>query len=140
MTAFSEKKFMTFKHTFRKYERLYLKKQIDAVFKKGKQFRAFPFFVRFMETDDLDYIAKVMFVVPKKKFKRAVKRNRIKRLMKEAYRLNKHQLYECLQKNNRKILIVVSYFQDKLPDYKTVENGITDIFTKICASIGDESS
>ena len=131
---------MTIKHTFRKYERLYLKKQIDAVFKKGKQMRVFPFFVRFLVTDDSDFIAKVLFVVPKKKFKRAVKRNRIKRLMREAYRLNKHQFYECLQKNDKKVLLSISYFQDKLPDYETIDNSITEIFSKICASIENESN
>ena len=83
-----------------KSERINSKKLIDRLFKGGgaKSMSAFPLRVVFM-TEDADAhepLAKMMVSVPKRYFKRAVKRNLIKRQVREAYRLNKHILVERL--------------------------------------------
>ncbi len=76
--------------TFPKKERLGSKILIDALFKKGASFHLSPFIVKYLpnpqESADCHQI---LISVPKKKFKRAVDRNRIKRLIRESYRLNK---------------------------------------------------
>ena len=126
------------RYTFKKNERLYLKKQITRLMKEGEHLRVFPFFVRYLAVENIDAPAKLLISVPKKKFKRAVDRNRIKRLIREAYRLNKHQLYECLKKSNVNILLSISYFDVEMPDYKLVEAKVKEIILKLCNKFSGE--
>lgn len=81
------------KQQFKKEERLHEKKLIGALFKEGKSFYKFPFKVFYYKLEEVEtYPAKVLISVSKHNFKRAVDRNRIKRLVREAYRKNKHIL------------------------------------------------
>lgn len=121
----------------RKYEILSKKKFIDYLFENGEYYRDFPFFIRYTFTNNSDYIAQVLFSASKKKFKRAVDRNRIKRLMREAYRLNKSILYNCLEKNNKKILIQISYFDTQIANFKVFNEKITNFFNYICSHCED---
>lgn len=123
------------KNTFKKIERLSSKKDISFLIQKGKQIRNFPFFVRFYFPEISDSWAKILISVPKKKFKHAYQRNRIKRLIREAYRLNKHEMIDCLKKNNKKILISFSYFDTLMPDFKLVQSKIISIISSICSEI-----
>lgn len=93
---------MNFKLT--QNERLKSRKQIEFLFLKGKTFHEPPIFVRWNYAPvEQDFPVKVMFSVSKKKFKRAVDRNRIKRLLREAYRKNKWLVYDELSKNGKLI-------------------------------------
>lgn len=86
-------------HTFSKAERLCSKKLIERLFGgEGKSFPAFPLRVVYMPLTEEEMAADVSILVsvPKKRFKRAVKRNRVKRQVREAYRRNKHILTEAL--------------------------------------------
>jgi len=125
----------TNKYTFKKKERLASKIAISELITKGGKIKNFPFFVRFLVIKDSDSPVKLLISVPKKKFKLAYKRNRIKRLIREAYRLNKHYLYNCLDENNTKILLSVSYYDIKIPDFDLVEKNIMDIISKLCKKI-----
>ena len=83
--------------TLRANERLKLRKQIETLFLKGEAFSVFPVKVMYLLhqlPDDAD-ASKVLvgFSVPKKRVKRAVNRNRIRRISREAWRLNKAALY-----------------------------------------------
>ncbi|MEO5978908.1 MAG: ribonuclease P protein component [Chryseolinea sp.] len=81
------------KFTFRKEERLSREKIIQELFDKGSSFYLFPFKVFYMvHPDKTSENTQVLISASKKLFKRAVDRNLIKRRMREAYRLNKHQL------------------------------------------------
>ncbi len=83
--------------TFTKIERLCGKKAIDELFAKGKSKTQFPIKVIYKVSEfETAFPVRVMFVVPKKKHKRANKRNTIKRRMREVYRLHKHELYSAL--------------------------------------------
>jgi len=74
------------------------KKAIDDLFANGKSKTQFPFKLIYKVSEfESPYPVRAMFVVPKKKHKRANKRNDIKRRMREVYRLNKHTLYESLK-------------------------------------------
>lgn len=76
-----------------KSERLHAEKEIKELFNEGSSFFLFPFKVQFfVKNQAADGTVKVLFSVSKKKIKKAVDRNFIKRRMKEAYRLNKNLL------------------------------------------------
>ncbi len=61
------------------------------------------------------------FAVSTKNFKRAVDRNRIKRLGREAFRLNKHSLTQQLEANHQQLQVFFIFTDKKLPDYKLIE-------------------
>lgn len=115
------------KKTFSKEERLCSTKSIDLLFSEGQSFIAYPLRVVYRvetETDASKQSASLLISVPKKKFKRAVKRNRVKRLVREAYRLNKVQMIELLNQRGIHLDIAFIYLKDELPVYTDIEKSI----------------
>jgi ribonuclease P protein component len=99
-------------YTFKKAERLCSKILIDNLFAKGNRVvTQFPFRVlwQFNTLADAEYPAMVMISVSKRNFPKAVDRNRIKRQLRELYRLNKHTLYEALSSAQVKITLSLAY-------------------------------
>lgn len=85
-------------HTLSKQERLCGVNRVDALFKDGSSFLCYPFRVIYKETDALEEpTVRFLVSVSKRKLKHAVDRNRVKRLVREAYRMNKHQLSAAVQ-------------------------------------------
>lgn len=122
-------------HTYRKYsfpkqERLSSKKLIDALFAKGASFYFYPFSVRFLRADENATCHQFMVSVSKRNYKRAVDRNRIKRLMREAYRLNKHHLEELLP-DGKYLLIAYIYTGKEIHPYSFVESKLVDSFGRL---------
>ena len=105
-------------HTLSKAERLNQKKVIGRMFRSGsRSFTVFPLRVVYMDaTDDLHVPVAVMTSVSKRYFKHAVRRNRVKRQIREAYRLNKDRLVEFAVANGKKIAIDFIYLSDRLFD------------------------
>ncbi len=108
--------------TFSKNERLSSKIIIDELFAKGKSFNNFPFKIIWMELPQVATHSQVLFSVPKRLYKRAVDRNRMKRLMREAYRKNKSSLYENLKE--KKIGLIFIYLNKTKLDYQEIEEKI----------------
>ncbi len=122
----------TLKQTFAKEERLYEKKLIDQLFKDGKSFFVFPFKVFFMPlATDGYFLPKVLLSVPKRNFKRAVDRNRIKRLMREAYRRNKSVLCGEEEACRNQLLIGLIYTAKVEMEYVEVERKIILILQQL---------
>ncbi|MCC7029404.1 MAG: ribonuclease P protein component [Chitinophagaceae bacterium] len=108
-----------------KHERLKSKKQIDALFLHGEAFFIFPFKVKY----HLDMNAELSGVhfgisVPKRIFKKATDRNRLKRLSREAYRLNKTALKEILMQKHLALQVMFMYSHPALLTYAEVEKGM----------------
>jgi len=83
------------KYTFNKGERLKSQKLIELLFAKGKRLKSFPLQMVYLQIDhDSDYLFQAGFSVSKRSFKKAVDRNHIKRLMREAYRLERPEILE----------------------------------------------
>ena len=112
--------------TFKKIERLCSKKAIDDLFANGKSKTQFPFKLIYKVSEfESPYPVRAMFVVPKKKHKRANKRNDIKRRMREAYRLNKHILYQSLQ--NQKIDLMFICLSNEELEYPIIEKSMLQL-------------
>lgn len=93
--------------TFTKIERLCGVKAIDELYASGKSKTAFPIKLIYKKSEfDSPFPVRVLFVVPKKKHKRANKRNFIKRRMREVYRLNKHVLYDSVTTHKLDIMFI----------------------------------
>lgn len=92
-------KFVIMKYTLGKEERLKSKKLIERLYEERSSVKAFPLRMIFLQTKHTsDFPAQVGVSVPKRNFKLAVDRNRIKRLMRESYRLQKEIVYDNLDK------------------------------------------
>lgn len=115
----------TTKHTLAKSERLSWKRYIDTLFANGHTFVAYPWRVVYLYTDETMPARTNMLVsVSKKKFKRAVKRNRIKRQLRESYRLHKQELIAPLEEANKHLLLAFIYLDKEEHTFKEMEKAI----------------
>lgn len=127
----SEKKIFT----LQKKERLNSKIIIEKLFSGGsKSLPAFPLRIVYMpieeeeEEEEEDYpTLSILISVPKKKFKRAVKRNRVKRQIREAYRKNKFILKDVLDKENKKAAIAFIWLGNELYESSDIENKVVKL-------------
>lgn len=125
----------------RKPERLNKKKIIEKMFAGGsRSFSIFPLRVVWLPVEELDVQASILISVSKRRFKRAVKRNRIKRQIREAYRLNKQILLAPLTEKNRRLAIAFIYLADELMNSALVEEKIKATLTRIVEKISTEQT
>jgi ribonuclease P protein component len=125
-------------YTFKKEERLCNKRLIDKLFHNGSSFLCYPFRVSWLVNPEPElYPAQILFSVPKRRYKHAVDRNLLKRLMREAYRLHKQQhLYNILQQSDKRVLISVGYVGKEVEPYLFIEKKML----KLLAQLGNELS
>ena len=85
-------------------------KIIDDVFASGYQVKSYPFVLKFKETPlPKDVSFQIVFSAPKRTFRKATQRNRIKRLCKEAFRQHKHPLDDFLKHHNKQLALFLVY-------------------------------
>ena len=120
-------------YTFTKEERLCNKKLIDGLFHNGSSFLCYPFKASWMLTgSEQQFPVQVVFSVSKKRFKRAVDRNLIKRRVREAYRLNKQvQLYNSLVEADKKIALSLAYIGKEIASYDLIEKKMLKLLIQL---------
>lgn len=121
------------KFTLGKNQKLKSRKAIAQLFIEGQSVKSFPIKMIYLPIDKEEISeTKVAFSVPKRNFKLAVDRNRVKRLLREAYRL--HQ-YEFFDGNNQNYHIMFIYMSNKMPTYLEVESKLNKLFLKFKSSL-----
>ncbi len=125
--------------TFKKNERITSRDKIDKLYKSGKSIKAFPLYAKYIIVDNQEVSSQILISVSKRKLRKAVDRNRIKRLIREAYRLNKHNLTNHLEAQNIKIAFVINYSLSELTTFDIIEKQIINILSKIKSeTLGNE--
>lgn len=123
-------------NSFSKPEHLCGEKRITALFTEGEAFIAYPMRIVFLIKPKADKEpVSVMVSVPKKRFKRAVKRNRLKRLMREAYRLNKSMITDKINEKQLQIHIAFHYISDEELDFITIDKKMKVALEKLLNKI-----
>ena len=119
-------------YTFKKEERLTSKKAIDRLFDKGMSFYLDPFHViRTSEPFTSKFPVRVLISIPRKKIRKAVDRNLLKRRIREAYRLHKNPFLETLSQRNGYCTMALIYSSGKIADYKEIEEKIILILERL---------
>lgn len=116
---------------FPKEEKLCSKRDIDELFREGSSHFLYPFRLIFLSTDTSKTSPKVVISVPKKQFRKAIDRNRIKRKIREAYRKNKFRIFcESAKIQVPKYLAIV-YIGKEEYDYAEIEQKLISILLRL---------
>lgn len=129
--------------TFNKEERVTGEKRIENLFTNGSAFIAYPLRVVYLETAATSrFPLSVLISIPKKRIKSAVKRNRMKRLVREAYRLNKHLFYGEEIPENYHLDVAFIYVKDELSEFGAVEKAMRKALSELIKKVkqGEENS
>ncbi|UKN00358.1 ribonuclease P protein component [Paracrocinitomix mangrovi] len=122
--------------TFPLSERLKSRKIIEDVYDNGKQINHFPFRLKYLLADFEDGAnVKIAIAVPKRKVKKAVKRNRIKRQIREAYRLNKSDLLSKFEGKEKGLALFLVYTGEQDQNYQWLEKKLVDLLKKLQSNL-----
>jgi ribonuclease P protein component len=110
------------RNTLSRSESLKSYKLIRLLFQKGDSFFSYPYRIFYLEQEK-EHNVPVQFLisVSKKKIKTAVKRIRIKRLFRESYRTNKHELLEMMKKRDKNLAIAFVFVGDQNMEFSQIE-------------------
>jgi ribonuclease P protein component len=127
------------RYTLGKNEKLKSRKAIEQLFKDGKSFSLFPFRIIYAfkdaELQNSNNQLQTAFSVSKRYFKKATDRNRIKRLMREGWRLQKNILTEKISTTGKMMTVFIIYTGNELPEYDFIfekKTAIIKRLIKIC--------
>lgn len=120
-------------YTFRKEERLCSRKYLDLLFKNGSSFLLYPFRFSYLFIEEQSVVpVQVVINVPKKRYKRAVDRNLLKRRIREAYRLQKQQnFYAQLPSGKGLLLFSIQFIGKEKYDFNFIEKKLIASFKRL---------
>ena len=120
---------------FPKAEKLTGKKKIEELFQNGSSFFLHPFLVKYLPTDE--EVHRILISVSKKKIKRAVDRNLLKRRIRETYRLNKHLIYDQPETFYH---VGVIYQDTKVLAYSEIEDTLVILLKRLQDQMSNEKN
>ena len=128
--------------TLGKDERLKSRKQIEQLFAEGKSFVVNPFRIYFFvyRPSTMDQGLQFGVGVSNKNFKKAVDRNRIKRLTREAWRLQRNELKALIKTQSRQLNVFFIYTGKELPDFTTVKDKVAVALKKLADKTNENIS
>lgn len=101
----------------------------------SRSFSVFPLRVVYLPVEELDVPVSILVSVSKRRFKRAVKRNRVKRQIREAYRLNKHLLFDALSGSQTRLAVAFIYLSDELVPSSVIEERMKIALSRIAEKL-----
>jgi ribonuclease P protein component len=118
--------------TFTKGERLRSKVLIKKLFDEGGKWNSFPFRIIFLKHPvPSGYPVQLLITVPRSSFRKAVDRNRIKRLIREAFRKNKYLLYESLEENHVQMMVCFQYTAKVILSFELIQEKIIVLLQRL---------
>jgi ribonuclease P protein component len=121
------------RHTLSKDERLSRRKIIEALHGSGMSIKSPAIILVYLPCElPVEYPAQVMFSASKRLFKRAHDRNRVKRLLREAYRKQKQVVYSSLKERNQQYALHFIFTGKQLPNYPYVFGKMNDLILRFC--------
>jgi ribonuclease P protein component len=128
------------RNTFRKLERLVSRKAFESLVQEGRSVHHPPIRLTWqVQTLSTGFPAATAFTVPKRNFRRAVDRNRIKRQLREAFRKNKATLYSFLEQHHREVVLLFVFTGRKLPDYRQVETQVVRCLNQLTGQLNSHA-
>lgn len=126
-------------HRFGKSDRLKSLKEIGRLFESGESFLVYPLRIVYLSSKTEEFQGlKATFSVSKKNFKKAVARNRIRRQLREAYRLNVHSTqYNWQPRTTHCMFIYIA--REQLP-YADINKSMENAFKKLNGKLNPASS
>ncbi len=119
-------------YTLGKHERLKSRKKIEALFSGGHRFTIAPFHVYYrVHKDAMPLSLQAGVSASKKNFKKAVDRNRVKRIMREAYRLQNQDLKEKIKSNPKSLDLFIIYTGKTIPAFAEVFDKLKPVLQKL---------
>jgi ribonuclease P protein component len=124
-------------YTFKKEERLCNKRLLEQLFSSGSSFLCYPFRVSWLKAVTAQpAVVQVVFAVAKKRYKRAVDRNLIKRRTREAYRLHKQELlYKPMQEQDLQVILSINYIGKEINDFTLMDKKMVKLLTQLSEQI-----
>jgi len=127
------------KYTLGKEERVKSRKLIDLLFTSGHSFLIFPIRVHYLFLPGQQSV-KAGFTASTRNFKKAVDRNRVKRLMREAYRLQLGEIKETVLKKQKHLLLFFVYTGKEFADFVVVKEKIKAALQKLTELTNENNS
>ena len=121
--------------SFSKKERLKNRIEIESLFSEGIRFFEYPFNVIWKLYSNSDSTLKMAVSVPKKKIPNATDRNKIKRLVREAFRKNKTIIQQPLEAKNVKLHLMLVYSQSSIISMSEIEDKISVTLQRLAEQI-----
>lgn len=128
------------RNTFPKKEHLCGKLLVDALYEKGEAFFVYPFRVvyRNVSQSEGDVAILCMAGVSKRKLKKAVDRNYVKRQIREAYRNNKHDLWDVMQSRGEQLHLSFNFIGEKSEKTSLIERQMKKSLKKLVEIISKQ--
>lgn len=126
--------------TLGKNERVKSRKRIEQLFSEGQRFTVSPYRVFYVLGEFSNSTLQFGVGVSTRNFKKAVDRNRIKRLTREGWRLQKKELKETLETSNKELSVFLIFTGKELPEYNFVKEKLTVILNKLLKLVDENST
>jgi ribonuclease P protein component len=118
-------------YSFSKQERIYYRNDFQRLLSEGESFYVYPFKCVYLWKEASVFTGRIAVSVSKKRFKRAVDRNKIKRLIRESYRLEKHALYQKYADSKQSIDILIIYIGTEIFSFSGFNEQTIELINKI---------
>ena len=128
------------KYSFSKRERIYLNREVNALRSLQKGFISYPLRVVYLSVPRQDVGAKVLITVAKKRVRHAHDRNRIKRYIRESYRLAKYTLVDALADQPTTLLVHFMYIGAGDISHAAIQHAVNSALEKIVTLIKPDTN